>query len=67
MLRTRKRGSFENPMIPLCKKRMSPPVAGLSVSPQTWALLLPMPLTPSCPGFRLVISLPFTIICAIAK
>ena len=40
---------------------MSAPVAGPnSLSPQIWALLLPVPLIPLHPGFRRVISLPFT-------
>lgn len=40
----------------------SPPAAVRFVNPETWALLLPRLLTPLRPGFRLVISLPFTIV-----
>lgn len=39
-----------------------PPAAVRLVNPETWALPLPRLLTPLHPGFRLVISLPFTIV-----
>ena len=67
MLRGRKGENFQKPMTPFCKGRMTSPPAAIQnpLDPQTWALVLPLPLTPCLPGSWLVVSFPFTLVSSV--